>query len=125
MTDTPLTAAAALKRVLEAAEAPSAHILIVVPDGAAADKIRDVILDRVKGAEARAPSHSILFKTGSWITFLLARNVRPERLAGNQIALSWLHGPERLPDDLRAGWMDSLRLVTRVGDTPDVLITGA
>lgn len=118
-----MTAREALDRVLKAAEQPSAHILIVVMHRVVETEIRDQILARVPGAEFRAASHGILFKTGSWVTFLIARSARPDSLAGNQFALSWAHDLGDLIDSACTGWLANLRVVTRAGDAPAVLIS--
>lgn len=123
MTEIHLTAREALERVLKAAELPGSHMLIVVLDREAENAIRDQILDRVPRAEFRAASHGLLFPNGSWITFLMARNVRPDRLVGQRIACSWTHELEALPGEQQDEWLEALRTVTRDGDAPAVLMS--
>ena len=71
----------------------------------------------------RRGSNGILFPNGSWVTFLLARNVRPDRLRGNALYISWAHGLGGVASDLRAAWMAALAEVTKLGDEPAVLVS--
>lgn len=127
-----LTYSEALNRVLQdAVSIRAAQIFVVVPTEAVETYLVDEIFKRVdrRAASWRAERHTLtILSTGAAIRFVSARQ-GSDQLRGPQAHLSWAFDLERAMDNgvvssaEHRRFMQGLDFMTRLGDTPDILIS--